>query len=120
MSRMRWKVGGRDLGHDRDEAPQKFPVAEGDSSGAIHFDGILVELSHLYDCSSPVPFAWILANLVLDAHMISNLQLRQRAGTNSQAFSDFKVTVTEGFFSLLECVLPGGMRAVLAGQDWYR
>ena len=82
MSELRWKGGGRGLGHDRAEAPQKFPVAEGDSSRTIHFNSVLVELSHLDDYSSPVPFAWILANLVLDAHMISDLQLWQRAGTN--------------------------------------
>ena len=60
------------LGIYRGEFPQKLSVAKGRTVGTIRFDEILVELTHLDDNASSVPFQRKVASLVLEADMVTD------------------------------------------------
>ena len=53
---------------------QEYPVVNGHSSCAIHMNNILVILTNFDNNTGLVPFGWVVASLVLYAHMITDLK----------------------------------------------
>ncbi len=52
--------------------PQMLTVANHYTAGAIHSDGILVELAHLYDHTRTFPFLGVVAHHVLDVYVVTH------------------------------------------------
>ena len=69
----RWKIGYWTMttGLVQAKLSQKSSVSKGYSPRPIYSNDILVVLSYFNNNTSPIPFQFILTNLVLDPHMIS-------------------------------------------------
>ena len=77
---------------DRDYASEELPVTQGCAAGAINSNHVLVELSDLRYHSSPIPFEWVVADLVLNSNGVTNFQWWQAFGTCGPAFFSFNMS----------------------------
>ena len=63
-----------------DEFPQEFAVAHCGTARPIHANHVLIKLTNINDSSCLVPFQWMGTNLVVDSHMVTDLELRESSG----------------------------------------
>ena len=66
---------------NRNEFAKELPVADCYSARSVNSHDILMVLSDFNDESCPVPFSWMVADLILKADMISNLKGWDKLGT---------------------------------------
>ena len=119
LAAVSWQCGFVARGHqdgrawdDGNVLPQELPVAERDTTRAIHAYDVLVELAHLDDHACFVPFGWVGSSLVLNAYAVTYSQWWEGASVFGQAFGCTHMSISERFLTGHECLPPSGVGLV--------
>ena len=77
-------------------------------------------MSHFDDSACLVPFGRVWSSLVLDPDLVTHLERGESPGVLSESFSHLHVTISEGFLSGKERLLPCRVRFISPWMDGYK
>ena len=93
-------------------------VAKRYPAGAIHSDGILVELAHLYDHTCAFPSPGVVAHHVLDVYVVTHPKWVESMSVLAPLLTLTVMSLSEGPLPMGLCFLPRIMGAISAQWDW--